>query len=466
MNATNAARWQSYLRDCSQLLQIADPLQVAGRVTRVTGLVMEAAGLKLPIGAACRVLTGSGAEVEAEVVGFREDRLYLMPQGDTDGVLPGARVMPLEVAEFLPRAGSLNHPRRRSSDRSRHLPVGDALLGRVVDAAGRPLDTHGPLKAASFASLNARAINPLARAPIATTLDVGVRAVNALLTVGRGQRMGLFAGSGVGKSMLLGMMARYTKADVIVVGLIGERGREVKEFIEQILGDEGLARSVVVAAPADAPPLMRLQGATYTTAIAEHFRDQGKHVLLIMDSLTRYAMAQREIALAIGEPPATKGYPPSVFAKLPALVERTGNGRPGGGSITAFYTVLTEGDDQQDPIADAARAILDGHIVLNRSLAEAGHYPAIDIEQSISRVMHAITETTHQQVARKLKQLVSSYQRNRDLISVGAYKRGSDPQLDEAIALQPAITAFLQQDVGERSEAAASLAQLRGIFGG
>lgn len=466
MNSTHTARWQAYLRDCSQLLQIADPLQVAGRVTRVTGLVMEAAGLKLPIGAACRVLTDSGAEVEAEVVGFRDERLYLMPQGDTEGVLPGARVMPLEVAEILPRAGSLNHPRRRASDRSRHLPVGDALLGRVVDAAGRPLDALGPLRATASASLNARAINPLSRAPIETPLDVGVRAINALLTVGRGQRMGLFAGSGVGKSMLLGMMARFTQADMIVVGLIGERGREVKEFIEQILGEDGLSRSVVVAAPADAPPLMRLQGASYTTAIAEHFRDRGKHVLLIMDSLTRYAMAQREIALAIGEPPATKGYPPSVFAKLPALVERTGNGRPGGGSITAFYTVLTEGDDQQDPIADAARAILDGHIVLNRSLAEAGHYPAIDIEQSISRVMHAISDTTHQQLARRLKQLVSTYQRNRDLINVGAYKRGTDPQLDEAIALQPAITAFLQQGIQEKNASADSLAQLAALFGG
>lgn len=466
MNQPNTARWQAYLRDCGQLLQIADPLQVAGRVTRVTGLVMEAAGLKLPIGAACRVLTDSGAEVEAEVVGFRDERLYLMPQGDTEGVLPGARVMPLQVAEVLPRAGSLNHPRRRASDRSRHLPVGDALLGRVVDAGGRPLDALGPLRSSASASLNARAINPLARAPIDTPLDVGVRAIDALLTVGRGQRMGLFAGSGVGKSMLLGMMARFTRADVIVVGLIGERGREVKEFIEQILGQQGLARAVVVAAPADAPPLMRLQGATYTTAIAEHFRDQGRHVLLIMDSLTRYAMAQREIALAIGEPPATKGYPPSVFAKLPALVERTGNGRPGGGSITAFYTVLTEGDDQQDPIADAARAILDGHIVLNRSLAEAGHYPAIDIEQSISRVMHAITDAAHQQRARRLKQLVSSHQRNRDLIQVGAYKRGSDPLLDEAIALQPAIAAFLQQGIDESSEGSASLAQLAALFGG
>jgi flagellum-specific ATP synthase len=295
-------------------------------------------------------------------------------------------------------------------------------------------------------------------------LDVGVRAINSMLTVGRGQRMGLFAGSGVGKSVLLGMMARYTTADVIVVGLIGERGREVKEFIEQILGTEGMARSVVVAAPADTPPLMRLQGAAYATAIAEHFRDQGKNVLLIMDSLTRYAMAQREIALAIGEPPATKGYPPSVFAKLPALVERAGNGRSGGGSITAFYTVLTEGDDQQDPIADSARAILDGHIVLNRSLAEAGHYPAIDIEQSISRAMHTITSPEHQKLARQLKQLTSRYQRNRDLISVGAYSPGSDPLLDQAIAKHDRIEAFLQQGIHEQATISESSGQLAALF--
>ncbi len=466
MNATaHASRWQAWLRDCSRLIAIADPMQVAGRVTRVSGLVMEAAGLKLPIGSACRVMLDSGSEVEAEVVGFNNERLFLMPQGETEGVLPGARVMPLEVAELLPRAGSVNHPRRRSADRSRHLPVGAQLLGRVVDGAGRPLDALGPLRTTASASLNARAINPLARAPIDTPLDVGVRAINALLTVGRGQRMGLFAGSGVGKSVLLGMMARYTQADVIVVGLIGERGREVKEFIEQILGPEGLARSAVVAAPADAPPLLRLQGAAYATAIAEHFRDQGQHVLLIMDSLTRYAMAQREIALAIGEPPATKGYPPSVFAKLPALVERTGNGRVGSGSITAFYTVLTEGDDQQDPIADSARAILDGHIVLNRTLAESGHYPAIDIEQSISRVMHGITSATQQQLARRLKQSLSAYQRNRDLVAVGAYKRGSDPVVDDAIALYPEIAAFLQQDIAEQSGQAESLARLGALFG-
>ncbi len=278
-----------------------------------------------------------------------------------------------------------------------------------------------------------------------------MRTINGLLTVGRGQRMGLFAGSGVGKSVLLGMMARYTQADVIVVGLIGERGREVKDFIENILGPEGRARSVVIAAPADVSPLLRMQGAAYATRIAEDFRDRGQHVLLIMDSLTRYAMAQREIALAIGEPPATKGYPPSVFAKLPALVERAGNGISGGGSITAFYTVLTEGDDQQDPIADSARAILDGHVVLSRRLAEAGHYPAIDIEASISRAMTSLIDEEHYRRVRNFKQMLASYQRNRDLISVGAYVAGSDPLLDKAMTLYPQMEAYLQQGIFERS---------------
>jgi flagellum-specific ATP synthase len=457
-------RWRAYLRDCRALLAIAEPLQVSGRVTRVAGLVMEAVGLKLAVGSACTIPLPNGTRIEAEVVGFENDRLFLMPQSDVEGVVPGSRVFPVEVVQTLPRPGAVSHPRRRPSDRTRHLPVGIELLGRVLDGAGRPLDSLGPLNASHAAPLSVRAANPLGRAPISEVLDTGVRAINALLTVGRGQRMGLFAGSGVGKSMLLGMMARYTSADVIVVGLIGERGREVKEFIEQILGEEGLKRSVVVAAPADNPPLMRLQAAAYTTAIAEHFRDQGQNVLLIMDSLTRYAMAQREIALAIGEPPATKGYPPSVFAKLPALVERTGNGREGGGSITAFYTVLTEGDDQQDPIADAARAILDGHIVLSRTLAEAGHYPAIDIEQSISRVMHSITTSGQQALARRLKQLTSRYQRSRDLIAVGAYSAGSDPMLDEAIALQPQIERFLQQGIHERSTMPESCDQLATLF--
>ncbi|HTN67036.1 MAG TPA: flagellar protein export ATPase FliI [Burkholderiaceae bacterium] len=457
-------RWQAYLQDCRALASLTEPMLVSGRVTRVAGLVMEAVGLKLAVGSACTVPLPNGARLEAEVVGFDGERLFLMPQSDVEGIVPGTRVFPVEAAHSLPRAGAVDHPRRRPGDRGRHLPVGDELLGRVLDGAGRPLDKLGPLHAANSAPLNVRAANPLSRAPIVDILDVGVRAINSMLTVGRGQRMGLFAGSGVGKSVLLGMMARYTSADVIVVGLIGERGREVKEFIEQILGSEGLARSVVVAAPADTPPLMRLQGAAYATAIAEHFRDQGKHVLLIMDSLTRYAMAQREIALAIGEPPATKGYPPSVFAKLPALVERAGNGKPGGGSITAFYTVLTEGDDQQDPIADSARAILDGHIVLNRVLAEGGHYPAIDIEQSISRAMHTITSAEHQAKTRKLKQLYSRYQRNRDLIAVGAYSPGSDPVLDEAIALNTKIEAFLQQAIPERAGVAESLAQLTALF--
>jgi flagellum-specific ATP synthase len=460
----HSERWRAYLRDCSALSAIAEPMQVSGRVTRVAGLVMEAVGLKLAVGSACTIPLSNGARIEAEVVGFDNDRLFLMPQSDVEGVVPGTRVFPVEVVQTLPRLGTVNHPRRRPSDRGRHLPVGIELLGRVVDGAGRPLDSLGPLRTTQSAPLNTRAANPLSRAPIQDILDVGVRAINSMLTVGRGQRMGLFAGSGVGKSVLLGMMARYTSADVIVVGLIGERGREVKEFIEQILGPEGLARSVVVAAPADTPPLMRLQGAAYATAIAETFRDQGKNVLLIMDSLTRYAMAQREIALAIGEPPATKGYPPSVFAKLPALVERAGNGKEGGGSITAFYTVLTEGDDQQDPIADSARAILDGHIVLNRSLAEAGHYPAIDIEQSISRAMHNITTDKHQKLTRRLKQLYSRYQRSRDLISVGAYSPGTDPVLDEAIAKQTKIESFLQQGITERAGIQESLGQLTALF--
>src|SRR5450830_1718132 len=460
----HAGRWRSYLGDCAAVLDFVEPMQVAGRVTRVAGLVMEAVGLRLAVGAACTVALPAGGRVEAEVVGFEGDRLFLMPQSDVEGIVPGTRVYPVEP--LIPKPGSVSsaQPRRRTRDPARQLPVGPELLGRVVDGAGRPLDGMGPIHTSDSAPINVRPANPLGRAPIVETLDVGVRCINAMLTVGRGQRMGLFAGSGVGKSVLLGMMARYTEADVIVVGLIGERGRELKEFIEQILGAEGLARSVVVAAPADTPPLMRLQGAAYATAIAEYFRDQGQNVLLIMDSLTRYAMAQREIALAIGEPPATKGYPPSVFAKLPALVERAGNGDVGGGPITAFYTVLTEGDDQQDPIADAARAILDGHIVLSRSLAEAGHYPAIDIEQSISRAMHSITSPEHQRDTRRLKQLYSRYQRNRDLISVGAYAAGSDPILDQAIQLLPRIEAFLQQGIPERAGVTESLGQLTALF--
>ncbi|MCS6122030.1 flagellar protein export ATPase FliI [Shewanella baltica] len=396
----------------------------SGQLVRVVGLTLEASGCRAPVGSLCSIETMAG-ELIAEVVGFDGELLYLMPIEELRGVLPGARVVPL--------------------GEQTGLNVGLSLLGRVLDGNGVPLDGLGALHTDQQAPRHSAAINPLSRRAITEPLDVGVRAINAMLTVGKGQRMGLFAGSGVGKSVLLGMMTRGTTADIIVVGLVGERGREVKEFIEEILGDKGRARSVVVAAPADTSPLMRLRACETSTRIAEYFRDLGYNVLLLMDSLTRYAQAQREIALAVGEPPATKGYPPSVFAKLPRLVERAGNGGPGQGSITAFYTVLTEGDDQQDPIADASRAILDGHIVLSRSLADSGHYPAIDIEASISRVAPMVISNEHLEAMRRVKQTYSLYQQNRDLISIGAYAQGSDPRIDNAIRLQPAMNAFLRQ---------------------
>jgi len=456
MRDAHLGRWRERLDSTARRSAQAVPLRACGRITRAAGLVLEATGLRLPIGANCLIeLPGmsSTAHAEAEVVGFHGDRLYLMPTGELSGLTPGARVFAVESAPII--GAQLN---------AKRLPVGMEMLGRVVDAAGVPLDDLGPLGASATTSLSAPVLNPLRREPIHQVLDVGVRAINSLLTVGRGQRMGLFAGSGVGKSMLLGMMARFTSAQVIVVGLIGERGREVKEFIEEILGTDGMARAVVVAAPADVSPLLRLQGAAYATSLAEYFRDEGLDVLLIMDSLTRYAMAQREIALAIGEAPATKGYPPSVFAKLPALVERAGNGPAGGGSITAFYTVLTEGDDQQDPIADSARAILDGHIVLSRTLAEAGHYPAIDIEQSISRVMSALVDDDAFDQIRLFKQMLSRYQRNRDLINVGAYQTGRDPMLDRTIALYPRMETFLQQRIRERCGHGEAVAQLEALL--
>ncbi len=451
-----AAPWPGWFSSQRALLSAASPIAVHGRLVRAAGLVLEASGLRLPVGSLCLVSQcedgRENVSVEAEVVGFSEDRLFLMPTGDTLGLSPGARVTPVEFPVRATRLGRPSHPRRRAIDRMRQLPIGDGLLGRVVDAHGAPLDRYGTLDGVEMRPVNARPVNAMEREPVRQPLDTGVRAINAMLTVGRGQRLGLFAGAGLGKSVLLGMMARYTSADVIVVGLIGERGREVKEFIDDILGDEGLRRAVVVAAPGDSPPLTRMQGAVYATAIAEHFRDRGLHVLLLMDSLTRYAMAAREVALAVGEPPATKGYPPSVFARLPLLIERTGNGLNGVGSITAFYTVLAEGDDQQDPIADSARSHLDGHFVLSRALADAGHYPAIDIEQSISRVMNNVTSPGLQVQARRLRALWSHYQRSRDLISVGAYVPGTDPETDRAIALHPAMLRFLQQDLAERCD--------------
>lgn len=421
-------------------------IRIEGRVTRMIGLTLEAVGLRVALGDYCRVQISKHQVADAEVVGFAGDRIYLMPLATIDGLEPGARVWP--------------------SKESSAVPVGEGLLGRVIDGIGRPLDSNGELKVERWVELEGSTINPLQRAPIKETLDVGVRAINGLLAVGRGQRMGLFAGSGVGKSVLLGMMTRFTEAEVIVVGLIGERGREVREFIEQSLGEAGLARSVVVAAPADESPLMRLRASQLATRIAEDFRDQGKNVLLLMDSLTRFAQAQREIALAIGEPPATKGYPPSVFAKLPKLVERAGNGRSDGGSITAFYTVLTEGDDQQDPVADAARAILDGHIVLSRDLAEQGHYPAIDLEASISRAMPQILAPDRLDMALQLRRLWSRYEQNADLISVGAYAPGSDADIDLAIKMREAIVTYLQQGMQDPKPMQSSVQELAMLVDG
>ncbi|MBU3071174.1 flagellar protein export ATPase FliI [Aestuariicella sp. G3-2] len=402
--------------------------QAEGRLVRLVGMTLEAVGLNISVGHQCEVITGDGRRIEAEVVGFSGNKVYLMPIQHVEGVQPGAVVRPL---------GSNNGIR-----------IGPQLLGRVINGLGQPLDGKTLWQGDDFLDFAPHTINPLHRHPISEPLDVGIRAINALLTVGRGQRLGLFAGSGVGKSMLLGMMTRFTTADVVVVGLIGERGREVKEFIDHTLGEEGLSRSVVVASPADDAPLMRLRASQLCTRIAEYYRDQGKNVLLLMDSLTRYAQAQREISLAIGEPPATKGYPPSVFAKIPQLVERAGNAAEGEGSITAFYTVLTEGDDLQDPIADAARAILDGHIVLSRRLAEEGTYPAIDVEASISRAMPNIVPKEHLQKMQLFKQTQSLYQDNKDLINIGAYRAGTDPAIDRAIERNPHMKQFVRQDLG------------------
>jgi flagellum-specific ATP synthase len=411
-----------------------------GVLKRVVGLTIEAVGCEMPLGANAHIETHDGEWVDAEVVGFAGDRTFLMPSTEVQGLLPNARVVP-KSGEGL-------------------VAVGDALLGRVIDGEGVPLDGRGELRLDAAIKLLGTPINPLQREPIHQSLDVGVRAINALIPIGRGQRVGLFAGSGVGKSTLLGMMTRYTSADVVVVGLIGERGREVRDFVENTLGQMGLNRAVVVATPADRPPLARLHGAFRATAIAEYFRDQGKNVLLLMDSLTRFAQAQREIGLSVGEPPTTRGYPPSVFARLPQLVERAGNGSMGQGSITAFYTVLTEGDDVHEPISDASRAILDGHVVLSRAVAEGGRYPAIDVEASVSRVATDITDAKWRARIGEVRQMMSAYSSHKDLIAIGAYQKGSDPRVDDALRRWPALMRFLSQDVNDAAGIASSRAAL------
>jgi flagellum-specific ATP synthase len=445
VNATprqaGGAHWAAALTQARQRMANSSKIVVEGTLSRMVGMTLEAVGCEVAVGGRCLIDAAGGRQIEAEVVGFSGEKLFLMPTGDIRGIMPGARVIPTH------------------SDGE--AAVGDELLGRVLDGAGRPLDGLGDLRCTDRIALTGEPLNPLMRRAIRDPLDVGVRSINSLLAVGGGQRIGLFAGSGVGKSVLLGMMTRYTKADVTVVGLIGERGREVQDFVSNTLGPDGMRRAVVVATPADNPPLMRMHGAWLATAIAEYFRDRGLKVLLLLDSLTRFAQAQREIALAIGEPPATKGYPPSVFARLPQLVERAGNSDRGVGSITAFYTVLAEGDDQNDPIADAARAILDGHIVLSRRLAESGLYPAIDIEASISRAMHSIATREQLDLATRFKQVYSIYQQNRDLITVGAYRRGSDPRVDLAVDQWPKMLEFLRQDMYEPVGAEKSFADLR-----
>ena len=406
-------------------LREVDPAPVFGHVTRVVGLVVESQGPRARVGDVCELRRAeSGAVLPVEVVGFRDGRLLSVPLGDTTGIRPGDRI--------VARGGVLS------------LPAGEGLLGRVIDGLGRPLDGLGPLRAPDRAPLRPPSMNPLDRDPVVAPIGTGVRAIDAMLTCGRGQRVGLFGGSGVGKSTLLGMMARGTAADVVVLALVGERGREVRSFLEHDLGPSGLERSVVVVSTSDSPPLVRLRAAYGATAIAEHFRDRGLNVLLMMDSVTRFAMAQREVGLAAGEPPTAKGYPPSVFALLPGLLERAGNVR-GKGSITAVYSVLVEGDDTNEPIADAVRGILDGHIVLSRELAGRNHYPAIDILSSISRTMPDVTEVTHRRRAGEVREWLATLRDTEDLVSVGAYVKGTTPRIDQALERRERIQAFLCQ---------------------
>ena len=416
-----------------------------GYVTRIIGLVIEGDGPDVPVGSMCRIIPREGsAPVEAEVVGFREGRILMMPLSNPQGISPRCRIEAL-------------HGKATVS-------VDETILGRVLDGMGRPIDGLGALRCREEMPLYADPINPVSRKRISQPLDLGIRAINGLLTCGRGQRIGIMSGTGVGKSVLLGMMAKYTNADVAVIGFIGERGREVREFIEKNLGEEGLKRSVLITATSDNTPLVRLRAAYTATAIAEYFRKQGKDVLLMLDSLTRFAMAQREIGLSIGEPPTTKGYTPSVFGLLPRLLERAGTGAEHEGSITGLYTVLVEGDDLTEPISDATRAILDGHIVLSRALAARGHYPAIDVLHSISRVMIDVTSAEHRALSKKLFRTLSIYKDAEDLINIGAYVKGSNPEIDYAIQKIGFINAYLEQEIHEQTDFNTSLKMLSEIF--
>jgi flagellum-specific ATP synthase len=427
-----------------QFVDRFDPVKVNGRVVQVIGLVIESVGPSAMVGEICEIRGDRNRPpLPAEVVGFRDNRVLLMPLGEMEGVKPGAEVVATRVTH--------------------HVSVGPELLGRVLDGLGNPLDGGPPISSKTRYPINCAPPDSLRRARITEPISLGVRSIDGCLTVGKGQRVGIFAGSGVGKSTTLGMMARSTNADVNVIGLTGERGREVRDFIEESLGEEGLKRSVVVVATSDQPALVRIKAALVSTAIAEYFRDQGLNVLLMMDSVTRLAMAQREVGLAIGEPPATRGYTPSVFAMLPRLLERSGTAEKG--SITGLYTVLVEGDDMNEPVADTVRGILDGHIVLSRALAQQNHYPAVDILQSVSRVMPAITDTAHRDAAGQMRSLLAAYREAEDLINIGAYVEGTNPRIDRARRFIEPMRAYLRQRTDEPAHLTESVARLEAMFG-
>lgn len=418
-------------------------IQAVGKIKKIVGLVVEATGCYLSIGSRCEITIGEGRVIEAEVIGFTDEVTFLMPLKTMTGLLPNSSVKPI--------------------NKESQFAVGNAYIGRIVDGLGYPIDNLGAIKADAFMPINGEVTNPLSKNLVRKPLDVGIKSINALLTIGEGQRIGLFAGSGVGKSILLGMITKFTEADVVIVALIGERGREVNEFVQNILGSEGMQKTIVIAVPADTMPLERINGAKLATTFAEFFRAQGKKVLLLLDSLTRFAQAQREISLSIGEPPITKGYPPTVFSSLPKLIERAGC-TSHAGSITAIYTVLTEGDDQMDPIADASRAILDGHIVLSRQLAEAGIYPAINIEASISRVITSILPNDLLELGIKFRELLFRYNEKKDVINLGIYKPGSNADVDEAIQKNRQLIGFIKQNMHEPFSLQASHKMLKDIF--
>ncbi|MDN5330948.1 MAG: flagellum-specific synthase [Tepidanaerobacteraceae bacterium] len=437
---------RNFFENYKAIIDSIDTLRIKGKISKIVGLTIESQGPPAEIGEICKIKPsrGQGEKLLAEVVGFHDDRIVLMPLGEMEGIAPGEEV--------------------EATGKKLMVRVGDELLGRILDGLGNPIDGKGPVKSSDYYPLYNSPPNPVERTPINIPLPLGIKAIDALITCGRGQRIGIFAGSGVGKSTLLGMIARNTKADVNVIALVGERGRELNSFINKDLGEEGLKRSVVVVATSDKPPLLRTKAAFTATAIAEYFRDKGLDVLLMMDSVTRFAMAQREVGLASGEPPVTRGYTPSVFAVLPKLLERAGTSSRG--SITGIYTVLVDGDDLNEPISDAVRGILDGHIVLSRTLANKNHYPAIDVLSSISRLMNDVITEDHKRLAAKVKDLISVYNEAEDLINLGAYVKGSNPRIDEALRYINEIRKFLIQDVDEKVDFEETLLRLKRIFEG